>query len=113
MKPGKFGGGGMNMQSMLKKAQKMQEEMLKAQQALENETYTATSGGGAVTVTIKGNNQLTNLVIKPDVIDPSDAEMLQDLIVSAVNAALKQVDDASNSEMQKLSGGGKALPGML
>ena len=86
-------GGGMNMSAMIKKAQKMQEEMVKAQEELGNKEYTATAGGGAVTAVVKGSNNLVSLKLDPEAVDPDDVEMLQDLIVTAVNQALKQADE--------------------
>lgn len=116
MKPGKFprggmGGGNMNMQAMLKKAQKMQEEMLKAQEELANKEYSATSGGGAVEVTVRGTTTISALKIKPEVVDPEDIEMLEDLIIAAVNEALRKADSESEAEMRRATGG-MGLPGM-
>lgn len=115
MKPGKFpgmGGGGMNMNAMIKKAQKLQADMMRAQEELANKEYSATSGGGAVTATVKGTTTLSSLVIKPEVVDPDDIEMLQDLILAAVNEALRTADEESESEMKKATGG-VGLPGMF
>ena len=108
---GMGGMGGMNMNAMIKKAQKMQEEMVKAQEELGNKEYTATSGGGAVTATVKGSNQLLRLKLNPEVVDPDDIEMLEDLIVTAVNQALKTADDESAAIMRQATGGG--MPGMF
>ena len=109
---GAMGGmGGMNMNAMIKKAQKMQEEMVKAQEELGNKEYTATSGGGAVTAVVKGSNQLLSLKLNPEVVDPDDIEMLEDLIVTAVNQALKQADEESASIMRQATGGG--MPGLF
>ena len=99
-------GGGMNMSAMIKKAQKMQEEMVKAQEELGNKEYTATAGGGAVTAVVKGSNNLVSLKL-----DPDDVEMLQDLIVTAVNQALKQADEESAAIMKQATGGG--MPGLF
>ena len=110
-KGGMGGMGGMNMNAMIKKAQKMQEEMVKAQEELGNKEYTATSGGGAVTATVKGSNQLISLKLNPEVVDPDDIEMLEDLIVTAVNQALKTADDESAAIMRQATGGG--MPGMF
>ena len=95
-------GGGMNMSAMIKKAQKMQEEMVKAQEELGNKEYTATAGGGAVTAVLK---------LDPEAVDPDDVEMLQDLIVTAVNQALKQADEESAAIMKQATGGG--MPGLF
>lgn len=104
-------GGGMNMSAMIKKAQKMQEEMVKAQEELGNKEYTATAGGGAVTAVVKGSNNLVSLKLDPEAVDPDDVEMLQDLIVTAVNQALKQADEESAAIMKQATGGG--MPGLF
>ena len=98
-------GGGMNMSAMIKKAQKMQEEMVKAQEELGNKEYTATAGGGAVTAVVKGSNNLVSLKLDPEAVDPDDVEMLQDLIVTAVNQALKQADEESAAIMKQAQDG--------
>lgn len=103
MKPGRMPGG-MNMNALMKQAQKMQADMQKLQEELENREYTATAGGGAVTAVVKGK-ALLSLSIKPEVIDPDDAEMLSDLILAAVNSALKEAEETSSREMGKLTGG--------
>ena len=109
---GAMGGmGGMNMNAMIKKAQKMQEEMVKAQEELGQKEYTATSGGGAVTAVVKGSNEIVSLKLNPEVVDPDDIEMLEDLIVTAVNQALKQADEESASIMRQATGGG--MPGLF
>ena len=109
---GAMGGmGGMNMNAMIKKAQKMQEEMVKAQEELGQKEYTATSGGGAVSAVFKGSNEIVSLKLNPEVVDPDDIEMLEDLIVTAVNQALKQADEESASIMRQATGGG--MPGLF
>ena len=113
MKPGKFPGmGGMNMNAMAKQLQKMQQEMAKAQEELENAEYTAQAGGGVVTATVKGTSTLVKLEIKPEAVDPDDVEMLQDLILAAVNEALRTADEASSSRMKSLTGG-VSKPGLF
>ena len=102
-------GGGMNMSAMIKKAQKMQEEMVKAQEELGNKEYTATAGGGAVTAVVKGSNNLVSLKLDPEAVDPDDVEMLEDLLVAAVNEALDKVDEASAASMSKFTGGMNGL----
>ena len=97
-------GGGMNM-NMMKQVQKMQQDMLKMQQELEAKTYTAAAGGGVVSATVTGKRELTALTIKPDVVDAEDVEMLQDLVVSAVNEALRQANDAMENSMNGVTGG--------
>ncbi len=97
-------GGGMNM-NMLKQAQKMQQDMLKMQQEMEAKTYTATAGGGVVTATVSGKKELKGLEIDPDAVDPDDVEMLEDMIVAAVNEALRTADADASSNMSKITGG--------
>ena len=106
MKPGRMPGGmgGMNMNALMKQAQKMQADMQKKQAELEVREYTATAGGGAVSATVM-NKQIKNLTIKPEVVDPEDAEMLADLVMAAVNEALRVADETFNAEMAKVTGG--------
>ena len=106
------GMGGGNMQSMLRQAQKMQEDMAALQQELEAREYTANAGGGAVTATVNGGHQLTALVIKPEVIDPEDADMLADLVMAAVNEAHHAAAKDAEDEMSKVTGG-MNRPGMF
>ena len=97
-------GGGMNM-NMLKQAQKMQQDMMKMQQELQQKEYTATAGGGVVSATVNGSHEVKNLAIDPEVVDPEDVEMLQDMIVAAVNEAMRAADSDASGSMQKLTGG--------
>ena len=97
-------GGGMNM-NLLKQAQKMQQDMMKMQQELQEKEYTAAAGGGVVTAVVNGKHELKNLEIDPEAVDPDDVEMLQDLIVAAVNEAMRSADNDASSSMQKLTGG--------
>ena len=97
-------GGGMNM-NMIKQAQKMQEDLLKMQAEMEEKTYSAQSGGGVVTAVVTGKRELTELVIEPDAVDPEDIEMLQDLIVAAVNEAMRKAETSMTDSMSKLTGG--------
>jgi len=97
-------GGGMNM-NMIKQAQKMQEDLLKMQAEMEEKTYSAGSGGGVVTAVVTGKRELQELVIDPDAVDPDDVEMLQDLIVAAVNEALRKAETSMNDSMSQLTGG--------
>jgi len=101
---GGYSGGGMNM-NMIKQAQKMQADMLKMQEEMELKTYTAQAGGGAVTASVSGKRELTGLFIEPDAVDPEDVEMLQDMIVAAVNEALRQAETSMNDSMSRLTGG--------
>ena len=97
-------GGGMNMNRM-KQVQKMQQDMMKKQAELEAKEYTAQAGGGAVSATVTGKRELTALTIDPDAVDPEDVEMLQDMIMAAVNEALRAVDSDSAATMGQLTGG--------
>lgn len=97
-------GGGMNM-NMIKQAQKMQADMLKMQEELEKAEYSASAGGGVVTAVVNGKHELISLTIEPDAVDPEDVEMLQDLIIAAVNEAFRQADTAASAGMSKLTGG--------
>ena len=96
---GGMGGGG----NMMKQAQKMQEEFLKMQQELENTEFSATAGGGAVKATMVGTRSRKSIEISPDAVDPDDVEMLQDMIVAAVNEAISKADDATNKAMSKIT----------
>ena len=103
-----------NMANIMKQAQKMQEEMQNAQKNLENITVEATSGGGMVKVVANCNMQIKSIKIEPEVFDDNDQEMLEDLVVAAVNQALTNAQEKSNEEMQKVTGGmmgGLNLPG--
>lgn len=109
---GGFSGGGsaMRQQQMQQKLLKMQQDMAAAQEAVENASFTASVGGGVVHATVSGKKELTALTVKPEAVDPEDVEMLQDLVISAVNEALRQADEAMNSSMQSFTGG-LNLPG--
>lgn len=106
---GSFGG---NQANLMKQAQKMQQDLLKMQQELENTDFEFTAGGGAVKATVTGTRQFKSIVIDPEVIDPDDVEMLQDLILAAVNGALKMSDDKTNESMSKIQGG-MSIPGLF
>jgi len=97
-------GGGVNM-NMIKQAQKMQENMLKMQAEMEAQTYTATAGGGMVTAEVNGRHELLSIKIDPEAVDPDDVEMLQDMIVAAVNEAVRSAQSAMNDSMSRLTGG--------
>lgn len=103
---------GGNMNKMMKQVQKMQAEMLRLQEELGNRTIESTAGGGAVKVVANGKQELVSIEIKPEVVDPEDVEMLQDLILAAVNAALNQSREMVAREMGKLTGG-LNLPGLF
>ncbi len=112
---GGFSGGNNNMmrqqQQMQQKLMKMQQDMAKAQEEVENSSFSASVGGGVVQATVNGKKELTNLVIKPEAVDAEDVEMLQDLVISAVNEALRQADAAMESSMNSLTGG-LNIPGL-
>jgi len=97
--------GGMNQAAMMKQAQKMQQELLRMQEEQENKTYTAAAGGGVVTATVNGKHELVNLEINPDVVDPDDVEMLQDMVIAAVNEAMRAADTDAANNMSRLTGG--------
>lgn len=109
--PEGFGGGPNNMQGMIRKAQKMQEEMEKKQAELAEREFTTTSGGGAVTVVINGKKELKSLKLGPEVVDPEDIEMLEDLILAAVNESIRAVEDVTAKEMDAITNG-LNIPGM-
>ena len=100
------------MQSMIRQAQKMQEDMAALQAELDEREYTAAAGGGAVTATVNGKHKVTALTIKPEVVDPEDVEMLEDMIVVAVNEAIGNATDASAQRMNSIMGGVK-IPGLM
>ena len=106
--------GGMpgNMGNLMKQAQKMQKQMEEQQRALEEKEFTATAGGGAVEVTVSGKKVVTKIKLSEEVVDPEDIEMLEDLIMVAVNDAFKQVEEESASSMSKLTGGFGGMGGM-
>lgn len=103
---GGMGGlGGGNMQNMIRQAQKMQADMMKAQEELESKSYEAAAGGGVVKAVVSGKKEVTSVTIDPEAVDPDDVEMLQDLVVSAVNEALRQAGDAMEKGMSDVTGG--------
>ncbi len=106
--------GGGNMQQQLKQLQAMQAEMEQTQAALEEKEITTTAGGGAIEVTVNGKKELTKLVIDKEVVDPDDVEMLQDLVMAAVNEGLRQIAELEESEMNRVTGsmGGLGIPGL-
>ena len=107
--PGGMGGfGGMNMNNIMKQAKKMQEEMQKSQEELSSKEFDSTSGGGAISVKVTGEKVLKEIKIKPEVVDPDDVEMLEDLILTCVNEALRKVDSAQSQEFGKFN-----IPGLM
>lgn len=107
--PSAGGGGNMNM---MKQVQKMQQDMLKIQQEMEEREFTATAGGGMVSATVTGKKELRSVVIKPEAVDPEDVEILQDMIVAAVNEAIRQAETTMESEMSGITGG-MSIPGLF
>ena len=106
------GGGAQNMNQMIKQAQKMQDQITELQEDIEAREFSATAGGGAVEVTITGKKTIKSLTLKPEVVDPNDIDMLQDLIISAVNEAVNNVESTTKNEMGKITGG-VSLPGLF
>ena len=97
--------GGMNQASMLKQAQKMQQEMLRMQAEQEVKTFTAKAGGGMVSATVNGKHELVSMEINPEAVDPEDVEMLQDMVIAAVNEAMRAADNEAANNMSRLTGG--------
>ena len=97
--------GGMNQAAMMKQAQKMQQEMLRMQEEMENKTYTAKAGGGMVSASVNGKHEVVNIEINPEAVDPDDVEMLQDMIMAAVNEAMRTADAEAANNMSRLTGG--------
>ena len=110
--PQGMGGGAQNMNSMIKQAQKMQEQITVLQEDIEKREFSAQSGGGAVSVTMSGAKQVLSLSIKPEAVDPDDVEMLQDLIISAVNECINTINSTSENEMGAITGG-VSFPGLF
>ena len=97
--------GGMNQANMMKQAQKMHQELLRMQQEQESKTFTAKAGGGMVSATVNGKHELVNLEINPEAVDPDDVDMLQDMIIAAVNEAMRTADNEATNNMSRLTGG--------
>ncbi len=112
MAKGFFPPAGGNMQQLLRQAQKMQQDMARVQAELEEKEITAASGGGMVTVTVTGKRKVKSIVIKPEAVDPDDVDMLQDLVLAAVNEAMGQAEAYAEQEMAKITGG-MGMPGMF
>ena len=107
--PGMGGGfGGMNINQLMKQAKKMQEDIERTQEEMQSKDFEATAGGGAVSVTVSGTKEIKKIEIKKDVVDPDDVEMLQDLILTCINEALRKVDSAQTASMGKYN-----IPGMM
>lgn len=104
--------GGGNMQQLARQAQKLQQQMNKMQEELETREFEAAAGGGMVTVKVNGRKELLSVEIKPEAVDPDDVEMLQDLVLAAVNEALREATETTEREMSKLTGG-MSMPGLF
>ena len=109
--PKGMGGGPQNMQAMLRQAQKMQEDIETKKAELDEKEYTVTSGGGMVEITLKGNHEVKTIGLNPEVVDPEDVEMLEDMLVAVFNEAIRQIDEESERELGKLTGG-LNIPGL-
>ena len=110
--PKNMGGGAQNMNSMIKQAQKMQDQITELQEDIEARDFSATAGGGAVEVVLTVKKTIKSLTLKPEVVDPEDIEMLQDLIISAVNEAVNSIESTTEAEMSQITGG-VSLPGLF
>ena len=107
--PGGMGGfGGMNLNQLMKEAKKMQADMEKSQEELKEQEFEATAGGGAITVKVSGSKEIKEIIIKKEVVDPEDVEMLQDLILTCINEALRKVDSAQAASLGKYN-----IPGLM
>lgn len=109
--PKGMGGGPSNMQAMIKQAQKMQEDMESLQEELNQKEYEISAGGGVVTVKIKGTKEISSISLKPEIVDPDDIESLEDVLVAAINEAIKKVETTNNEELSKVTAGIN-IPGM-
>lgn len=109
--PKGMGGGPQNMQSMIRQAQKMQEDIEAKKAELEEKEYVVTSGGGMVEITLKGNHEVKTIGLNPEVVDPEDVEMLEDMLVAAFNEAIRQINEESERELEKVTGG-LNIPGL-
>jgi DNA-binding YbaB/EbfC family protein len=110
--PQNLSGGMRDINSLSKQAQKLQDQIMKTQEEIEAREFSTTSGGGAVEVVMTGRKKLVSLNIKPEAVDPEDVEMLQDLIISAINDVVEKIEETSQNEMSELTGG-VAFPGMF
>ena len=97
--------GGMNQAAMMKQVQKMQQDMIRMQEELEAKTYTASAGGGVVKAEVNGKNEIVSLTIDPEAVDPDDVEMLQDMVIAAVNEALRNAESDKANNMSRMTGG--------
>ena len=110
--PKGMGGGPQNMQAMLRQAQKMQEDMAAKQAELDEREYDVSAGGGVVNVKINGKKEILSIDLQPEIVDPDDIETLSDILVAAVNEAIKRVEDTNSAELNKITGS-MAMPGLF
>ena len=111
--PKGMGGGPQDMNSLMRQAQKMQEDMAAKQAELEEREYDISAGGGVVNVKINGKKEILSISLEPEIIDPDDKETLEDILVAAVNDAIKRVEDTNSEEMSKITGSLPNMPGMF
>ena len=111
--PQGMGGGPQNMNTMIRQAQKMQEDMTRVQEELNQREFTASAGGNMVTVTVLGTKEVKSIKIDPEVVSPDDVEMLEDLVLAAVNEAMRTMEEVSQKELEKVTGGLPSTPGLF
>ncbi len=111
--PKGMGGGPQDMNSLMRQAQKMQEDMASKQEELEAREYDISAGGGVVNLKINGKKEILSISLSPEIVDPDDVETLEDILVAAVNEAIKRVEDTNSEEMSKITGGIPNMPGMF
>ena len=111
--PKGMGGGPQDMNAIMRQAQKMQEDMAEKQAELEEREYEISAGGGVVNVKINGKKEILSISLEPEIIDPDDKETLEDILVAAVNEAIKRVEDTNNDEMSKITGSMPSIPGLF
>ena len=111
--PKGMGGGPQNMQALLRQVQKAQEDVAAKQEELDAREYEISAGGGVVTVKINGKKEILAIDLKPEIVDPDDIETLSDILVAAVNEAIKRVEDTNNEELGKITGQMPAIPGLM
>ena len=111
--PKGMGGGPQDMNSLMRQAQKMQEDMAEKQAELEEREYDISAGGGVVNVKINGKKEILSISLEPEIIDPDDKETLEDILVAAINEAIKRVEDTNSEEMSKITGSLPGMPGLF
>ena len=111
--PKGMGGGQQNMQALLRQVQKTQDEVAAKQEELEAKEYDISAGGGVVNVKINGKKEILSIDLKPEIVDPDDIETLSDILVAAINEAIKRVEDTNNTELSKITGQMPSIPGLM